>query len=93
MSTHPGLGADWILQPENMVRVYTDDYIKISEWTFHPPKYYDLLLNRERPDLVQDVARKRRLGLHRNAEEWGKDRCAAAEIICLSQLQQRRDSL
>ncbi len=93
MSTHPGLGAEWILQPQNLEYVYATDSVKISKWTFHPPIYYDKLLQRHRPDLVADIKANRNANLSKTAEEWGPERCAAAETIALSSLQQRRDSL
>ncbi len=92
-STRPGLGGDWILKPENLAYVYSMDCVKISEWTFHPPKYYDVLLNRHRPELVEDILINRRLGMSEYSREWTPQRCAAAERIALDELQQRRDSL
>lgn len=93
MSNHPGLGADWISQPKNYERVYDADCIKISEWTFHPPKYYDKLFNDIRPDLMGDILLNRNKGMSKSATEWSKERCSAAEKIALSALQFRRDSL
>lgn len=93
MSTHPGLGADWITQPQNLERVYSSDSIEISSWKFHPPRYYDVLLERYRPDLVDDLKRRRREGSADHADTWSPERCSSAEKLVLSQLQQRRDSL
>lgn len=92
-STHPGLGANWLLKGENLVRVYSDDAIRISEWTFHPPKYYDQLVQRHRPELVNGIKENRFQNISKQSEEWSPDRCAAAEQIALSDLQRRRDSL
>ncbi len=92
-SNRPGLGAEWILRPSNLAYVYSADCVKISEWTFHPPKYYDVLLNRHRPELVEDIMINRRLGMSEYSKEWTPQRCAAAEQIALDDLQQRRDSL
>ncbi len=93
MSTHPGLGADWIRKPENLAAVYENDCVKISESTFHPPKYYDSILEQERPDLVADIIKQRLADCARASQEWSKERCASAESIALESLQQRRDSL
>ncbi len=93
MSTHPGLGADWILEPENLERVYSSDSIEISSWKFHPPRYYDVLLERHRPDLVVDLKRRRLSGTYDQADAWSPERCSAAEKLVLARLQQRRDSL
>ncbi len=89
----PGLGRDWILKWSNLERVYSQDCVKISEWTFHPPKYYDKLVEERRPDLMADIRLNRRDGMSKAAEEWTPARCAAAEQIQLDALQQRRDSL
>jgi len=93
MSNRPGIGAPWILKPENMAAVYDRDEIKISEWTFHPPKYYDLLLDRTRPDLTGEIIRRRQLAWGKSSSDWTPARCAAAEQIALDNLQARRDSL
>lgn len=93
MSTHPGIGAEWILKPENLASVYSEDVVKIGEWQFHPPKYYDKLLEEKRPDLVGDIIANRHDGMSKQAEEWSPDRCASAELIALADLQLRRDSL
>ena len=93
MSTHPGLGHDWLLKGENLVRVFEEDTIRISAWTFHPPRYYDTLLARHRPELVEEVKAKRLVGMAEYAANWSIERCAAAERIALESLQRRRDSL
>lgn len=93
MSNRPGLGHQWISRWENMQRTYSDDVIRIGEWKFHPPKYYDNVLKDIRPDLVQDILDNRHEGAILNAEEWSQDRCSAAEQIALTDLQRRRDSL
>ncbi len=92
-STHPGLGAEWLLKPHNLAQVYSDDAIKIAQYTFHPPKYYDKLLADFRPDLVGQVKRNRFNEISRAVEDWDPARCASAELIALADLQQRRDSL
>lgn len=88
-----GLAEDWISDDRNLLRVYSEDAIRISNWRFHPPRYYDTVLSLKRPDLLQEVRENRRDGMIRAAEEWGPERCAAAERIALDALQQRRDSL
>lgn len=93
MSNHPGLGHDWITRRVNWHHVYKYDQVAISEWKFHPPKYYDQVFERNYPDLMHDVRENRRDGQHEYAEEWGHDRCTSAEQIALTQLQLRRDSL
>lgn len=88
-----GLGGKWLLQPQNLERVYSSDSIQISTWHFHPPRYYDVLLKKADRALWQDVRLRRLDGAEQNAETWSPERCSAAEKIALSELQQRRDSL
>ncbi len=93
MSTHPGLGAKWILKPENLAQVYSEDSVRIGPWRFHPPKYYDTLLQKEAPRLVGDIIANRLDGQSQTAQIWSQERCSAAEKIKLADLQLRRDSL
>ena len=93
MSLNPAIGKKWITNPTNLLSVYEEDVVKISEWKFHPPKYYDKQLLLHRPDLVRDIMETRHRGMTRQAEEWTKDRCSTAELIALEALQQQRNSL
>lgn len=93
MSTRPAIGYRWISKWQNLQEVYSADEIKIGDWSFHPPKYYDSVLQTLRPDLVSDIILNRRAGMAAHAEVWTKDRCSSAEQICLDNLQRRRDSL
>jgi len=95
MSTRPGLAHDWLVKNNcrNLVRIYSTDSVKISNWTFHCPRYYDTLLALHRPDLVEGVKEKRAEGSAEYHAEWTQDRCDAAEKVCLAELQQRRDGL
>ncbi len=88
-----GLGGPWILKPENLAAVYSEDCVKISNWTFHPPRYYDTLFKRTDPLLWADILENRLDGQSKTAEEWSPERCASAELLALSNLQLRRDSL
>lgn len=88
-----GLGGMWLIRPENMARIYDNDECKILQWTFHPPRYYDTLLKKHRPDHYAIVIGKRLEGMAEHAAEWTPERCAAAELIALSQLAARSDSL
>lgn len=92
-STHPGLGADWIRIPSNMKEIYSQDKVRISNFTYPVPNYYDKIMLAERPDLFGDIKANRLAKVGETSKEWTPDRCAAAEKICLDKLQQRRDSL
>lgn len=88
-----GLGRGWITRWENMQRVYSEDLVRIGEWKFHPPSFYDRLLQERRPDLWADILVNRQDGMARHAEEWSPERCTAAERTFLDSLQVRRQSL
>lgn len=93
MSRHPGLGAGWLLKPGNLTAVYSEDAVRIHKWTFAPPSYYDQLLARHRPDLVDQVKLQRREGMDNTSAQWTPERCSAAELIAIQSLQAQRDSL
>lgn len=88
-----GLGARWLLKPENLDRTYSDDSLQIGEWTFPIPKYYDRLLAEVDPIRWEAVQAKRLESMTDYAAEWTHKRCSDAEEIVLSDLQLRRDSL
>lgn len=93
MSTFPGLGSEWIEQKENWQAVYSEDCVKVSEWTFNVPKSYDRLFEKSHPDLMREIRATRSAGMNDAAITWDKKRCSDAENVALSNLQLRRDSL
>lgn len=93
MSTKPGLGADWILEPENYKYVYSADCVKVAEYTYNVPKYYDKLISILEPNLMKEIRFYRAEKMNEAAISWNPERCDAAETIALSNLQLRRDSL
>lgn len=93
MSTNPGLGAEWILKPENYTRVYQNDYVEIAGYKYHPPAYYDKLYRRKEPKLWPAIAARRQKGATEYAKEWDQKRCASAETIIFDKLRSRSDSL
>lgn len=86
-----GLGHGWLR--DRIPDVYGQDSVNVGKWTFRPPRYYDVLLRRYRPDLLGPVLRGREAGQFEAAVEWTPARCSAAEQVALSSFQQRRDSL
>lgn len=92
MSFRPdGLGHDYVVR--NLARIYSEDRCMIGEFAFKPPRYYDILLERYRPDLVPEVKRNRQDRMVEAFEEWSPERCSAAEAIEFSRLDSRAQSL
>lgn len=88
-----GLGYSWISKMPNLLSVYAEDQIQISVYRFHPPKYYDSILKRYRPDLLSSLRASRLEAWSEHSKQWDEKRCSAAEQIALDDLQSRRDSL
>lgn len=88
-----GLGKSYALQPNKLFEIYATDSIRISEWRFRPPRYYDTLLKSKHPDRARAIKSQRLEKAFDLAEDWSPERCDAAEKIALSALQSRRDSL
>lgn len=57
MSRRPGLGTDWI--EKNLHVVYPRDLVTIGNKHFHPPKFYDKILEKRDPELYSHVLNKR----------------------------------
>jgi len=57
MSRRPGLGHAWFNKYKN--DVYPGDFVVINGKQFKPPRYYDLLLERENPDLMEQIRTRR----------------------------------
>ena len=93
MSTHPGLGHDYIMAGNRLEKIYESDQVKVGEWTFHPPRYYDTLFKRKYPKEWPRILAKRQQGQIEAAETWSPERCAAAEAIQFRSVQRRSDSL
>lgn len=86
-----GLGGLWAR--DNLHRIYETDSVQIGEFAFPPPRYYDILLERYRPDLVPAVKERRQAKMVEAAREWSPERCSAAAEIDASRLVSRSDSL
>ena len=91
----PGLANNWLLKNKqaNLVELYRQGSIKISELIFPYPTSYDRLLKQYRPDLHTEVLKQRQIGMEETHAQWTPERCAAAETIALSSLSLRQDSL
>lgn len=65
MSLKPGIGADWFAR--YWADVYPHDRVVVKGRKSKPPKYYDTLLKRVGPDLLEDVQQQRILD---SVDKW-----------------------
>lgn len=86
-----GIGGQWINRPENMLKTYEHDCLRIGEFVFHPPKYYDTQLKAFDKELHAKVVQKRKDKLQEHVRSWNHDRCAAAETIAYEALPPRHE--
>lgn len=79
MSRRPGLGYDWFQKYK--ADLYPHDYV-IIDGKKHPiPRYYDLLLERENPDLLESIKSKREAHAELRPEEQTCDRLRVRETV------------
>jgi len=79
MSLKPAIGKGWF--DEYSEDVYPDDFCVIDGKKVRSPKYYDTLLERKNPDLLEKVKRARKLKSRDNPNN-SPDRLRVREI-CL----------
>ncbi len=58
MSRRPGIGTDWYKKYKS--DVYPSDEVIIKERVTRPPKFYDNMLDKEDPDLLESLKLKRK---------------------------------
>lgn len=86
MSRRPGLGQTWF---ERYVDdVYPDDEVVIEGKKFRPPKYYDQLLEKRNPQLMESIKKKRIQ--HATKEVNDEDRLRAKETVLEAKLALKR---
>lgn len=79
MSRNPGLGRSWFAKYAN--DVYPDDFVVMKGQKFRPPKYYDSLLEKEDPDLLESLKEKRRATAVASKEENTRARLEVRERV------------
>ncbi|WNK13817.1 MAG: replication initiator protein [Microvirus sp.] len=80
MSLKPGIGQGWF--EAYSADVYPDDFIVIEGKRVRSPKYYDRLLERSNPDLLERVKRARKARAKLMSSDSTPERLRAREI-CL----------
>lgn len=84
MSRRPGLGYDWFQKYKK--DVYPGDFIIIDGKRHKPPGYYDLLMEREDPDLMVEIRDRREQYAKLHPENNTRLRLECREIVKTKQL-------
>ena len=88
MSLKPGVGARWL--EKFRTDVYPRDYVVINGVKTKPPKYYDVLFEREDPGVFSDLVAQRELDGYSDflAGEQSSARLSVKEQVHSAQLSQ-----
>lgn len=84
MSRRPGIGAGWFEKFGS--DVYPDDEVVHDGKRFRPPKFYDGLLERESPEVLESVRDKRARAVAARKADLSYERLRAKEQIALSRV-------
>lgn len=81
MSRMPGLGHSWYEKYKS--QVYPNDFIVVRDGvTCRPPSYYDALLEKDNPDLYEDVKKARQ-------DKYRREESMTTEEYEIAQVQER----
>ncbi len=84
MSLKPGLGRTWFEKYAD--DVYPEDVVILKGSKFRPPKYYDQLLQKERPELHEKMLQKRRSKVRASSTDHTEERLQVREQVQWSKL-------
>lgn len=70
MSNRPGIGATWLEKYAD--DVYPDDFVVLGGKKMRVPKYYDTLLGRSEPEIMERIKEKRQE--NQRDEPWQGER-------------------
>lgn len=95
MSLKPGIGSRWL--EKFKTDVYPRDYVVVNGVKVKPPKYYDVLFEREDPGTFSDIVAQRELDMDllikRDHLEYWPDRMNVKEQVHLARSNQLLRSL
>ena len=95
MSLKPGIGADWL--KKFRTDVFPRDYVVINGVKTKPPKYYDVLFEREFPGDFSQIVASRELDFvnlkHVDPAEFWDDRMSVKEQVQLARSSMLKRSL
>ena len=92
MSLKPGIGSRWLAKFQT--DVYPRDYVVVNGVKTKPPKYYDVLFERENPGVFSELVAQRELdgyvqqlaGEHSNARLAVKEQIQVARVSMLKRI-------
>lgn len=79
MSLRPGIGEAWF--QKFWEDVFPNDYCHVNGRKFGVPRYYDKLLERISPELLEEVKEARRIAMEERAEDFTPERLEAREKV------------
>lgn len=95
MSLKPGIGSRWL--DKFQTDVYPRDYVVVNGVKVKPPKYYDVLFERENPGTFSEIVAQRELDMNtlikRDHLEFWPDRMFVKEQVHLARSNQLLRSL
>ncbi len=91
MSRRPGLGSKWFAKYQD--DVYPDDFVVMKGQKFRPPKYYDQLLEKKNPMLMEKLKTKRKKISNDNPDEQTYKRRQDQDQVLKAKLTQRKKIL
>ena len=84
MSRRPGIGSAWLKKFTS--DVFPRDYVVARGFESKPPRFYDKLLDRNFPDLVDDVKFSRYTKAMLRQDDETDERLAVREQVALAKL-------
>jgi len=92
MSRRPGIAHDWV--ERFGFEIYPSDEVVVAGVRMQPPRYFDKLLEREYPDLYDQVVHDRKVAPPRKGYEKSAARLHVREVCAESRLNlSRRDTV
>lgn len=85
MSLRPGIGARWF--DRYWSDVYPHDRVVSRGSVSKPPRYYDVLLERYDPEMLEDVKERREIAAFEQVEHGTYQRLEVREVVAKARLQ------
>lgn len=80
MSRRPGIGAEWYAKYHG--EVFPSDSVLVNGRLTRPPRFYDKLLERDRPELLEEIKEERLREFGQHLEDQTYERLAVREACC-----------
>ena len=58
MSKRPGIGKPWL--DKFLSDIYPKDYFTINGKKYKPPRYYDTILEKQKPEMYKEIKKRRK---------------------------------